>query len=299
MPTPREFGLQFAAVISMPKDQARRERSIVSAPVDLQVVPGVAVQPHADHEPFDTVRARDRYGRQLLPGEVGCALAHLNALRSFLRATDGSPAQTLALIAEDDALWTEGAGPALQAVAALPHELTFLFSNHPYRRREIRTVDTALTGLEVVRPVPMARGAVAYLVSRSAASIIVQRTGRPFWIADDYQAFREMGIDVRSVVDFPVTVQHVPSTVDDSSARQQGFSDLRPRSTFLRGRKSFLTRFGSVSDRRLERWHRAAGGYARLPLGVRASPAGRALSMAINDAATGHLLPQRLAARLR
>ncbi len=248
---------------------------------------------------FDVTRARDRYGRAALPGEVGCTLAHLAAMRRFLDCTTGGGDQTLGLITEDDTAWTGGSVTALAHSAALDHEFTLLWPEESSPSfKEVHTIRKMPGGLELVRPLPFPRSTLAYLVSRRAAKTIVQRARRPFWIADDYQALREIGVDVRAIPQFPVARQDVTSTVDAGGGREASYFSLQPRLSLLRGRKSFLVRFRTVEERRMRRWHRHADAYARLPLPVRASALGRAASIVINDAATGPLPPQRLAARL-
>lgn len=294
--------LKYMAVISLPGSEDRLECVRQSSPFPITVVPGVngrALSPDELASSFDVKRSTARYGRPQTRGEIGCSLAHVKALRAFLENTEGDHPDTLALICEDDVQFKDGAENFIQEIlSAHEHELTFLVPNSPYTPEQVRTL-TPNSSVKLHRPMPLLRGACAYLISRRAALAIVSAAHRPYWIADDYQWYRERGIDVLATDLGPITLQNVPSVID-SGGEHRGNAALEVGriSSRWRGTKSFATRFGSVRASRLQMWHRNAAWWAHLPAPVRMSPAGRFLSILVNDMATGHTLPQRLIARL-
>ena len=293
--------IAFAAIISLPGSEDRLNRALASSPAPLQVIPGVDGRKMRYDEIalyFDADRALARYGRPMTRGEIGCSLAHFKALKTFLSATSGMSADTVALICEDDVMFEPDGDRFLHEVLSIGrHELTFLVPLVPYTSNQASVVAQGEIAT-LLRPMPMLRGAGAYLISRRAARSIVSATPRPYWIADNYQWFRERGIDVLTTRKGPIGLQNVPSTIDGPDAHRENdalrIGKIRNR---WRGSKSFMTRFGSAHGRRLQRWHRHSAYWARIPPSIRTTAAGGAISLVVNDLATGHTVPQRLLAR--
>lgn len=285
-----EVNLAYAAMISLEDAVDRRDISMRQAPVEFELIPAVDgrswdADDRAAH--FDTKRSLRRYGRPLAGGEMGCTLSHLKALQAFLTATEGQ-SDALGLISEDDLVWDEDAATFLDAVVNVGcHELTFFYCHVDLEPWQYRTVHH-IGDSRIVRPFPVGLTTMCYLVSRPAARAIVAaaKNSKPYWLADDYLLFRDLGIDVLTTLDGPVRRQDVSSTIE--AARQSAWAHIRPIKTLGRGDTPIELRFKSQCELSRHRiWFWAVAIMVKFPLWVRNSLIGRLANQFINDVGSG------------
>ncbi len=311
-------GVDYAAVISMDKDVARRRTHLDSAPFAPAVVPGVDVRAWTDEQieqNFDVAGARRRYGRPLSRGEIGCSLAHLSAMREFLEATDGRPAETLGLITEDDTVYADGALPVLVRLAGVTGELTMLgyhTRQNPFVGSGHATITELTHGNALVRLVPFVGGAQGYLLSRATAERIVSQAdaARPDWMADDYQRFYGMGLDVCGLR-HPILLlaEHSDtSSIGAERTAEQRRQAAMNQSSARGGTRAWTQRLTShawpprysVGTPAADRvWLAFARMRARLPLALRGHTAGRAVTSAVLTATASMTFVSRAVNRAR
>lgn len=163
---------------------------------------------------------RASHGREVLPGEVGCALSHLRALRTFLATPHRH-----AVILEDDAVVTR---EAVDVVAALVDpkapedwDLVKLEAHHS---RFGFTARRIAPGVRLCALPYRSAGSAAYLVNRAAAEALLARLlpmRFPYDIA--FERGWDLGIRVRTVLPLPVGTAPVPPTL----AREAGVGTPR------------------------------------------------------------------------
>lgn len=144
---------------------------------------------------FDCRRFFLRYGRDVMPGEIGCTLSHRECYRKLL-----SSEEEQALILEDDVrflaevkLVKELIGTITGQMTAKPcvvtltrHRYYYSWSEHPVGG-----------GYSLCR-VREAWGTCAYLVNRKAAAALLQ-IGKPYFVADDFVIMNNKGIRVDGI----------------------------------------------------------------------------------------------------
>lgn len=140
---------------------------------------------------FDYNRSFRRYGREIGPGEVGCALSHRKCYQSLLDSDN-----QYALVLEDD-ITIVGDISVLKekyVTETLNTEKpTIIFLSGDYWR---------LNSGNLVR-VYDANGAYAYLINKAAARVILS-SGKPFSVADDWRVVKKLGVRYYAVYPYCV-----------------------------------------------------------------------------------------------
>lgn len=117
--------------------------------------------------PLDRVTFKRDNGRDMLPGEIGCFMSHLNVLTAFLE----SPYQ-YAVILEDDGLVNDLFRSTLEAVVKVEGwDVVKLVNNRTKMFKAARTLDN---GVEIGRCLHGPSGSsAAYIVRRSSAQALI------------------------------------------------------------------------------------------------------------------------------
>ena len=154
-------------------------------------------QEDVDHL-FDSKRFSWRFGRGVLPGEIGCTLSHRECYRKLL-----SSEEEFALILEDDVRFlveenrvedligtisTQMTGKA-RVITLTRHSVYYSRGEHP------------VGGKYSLCRVREAWGTCAYLVNRKAAAVLL-KIGKPYFVADDFRMMNQKGIRVEGI--FPM-----------------------------------------------------------------------------------------------
>lgn len=154
-------------------------------------------QEDVDHL-FDSKRFSWRFGRGVLPGEIGCTLSHRECYRKLL-----SSEEEFALILEDDVRFlveenrvedligtisTQMTGKA-RVITLTRHSVYYSRGEHP------------VGGKYSLCRVREAWGTCAYLVNRKAAAVLL-KIGKPYFVADDFLMMNQKGIRVEGI--FPM-----------------------------------------------------------------------------------------------
>lgn len=178
----------------------------------VEGVDGAAVplpDPRIDHSAF-----RARHHAHLRPGEIGCYLSHVAALRAFLAS--GSP---MGMILEDDAVLGPDVCGALRSLSCCPEhwDLVKLYATHP--SGIIHRVRLA-NGLKLASLLFRHASSAAYVVNRKAASALVNGL-YPMTVPYDHEFDRgwKYGLKVRAVLPFPVSRKTFPSSVGESNKK--------------------------------------------------------------------------------
>ena len=121
-----------------------------------------------------------RHGRRPLEGEIGCAIAHVNAYQQFLRS-----AYQWAIVLESDIRITnqEELSTAIEAVVAnFPSvgQIFSLYSESPLSKRS----STAIGNLTISRLATPPQGGVAYMLDRPAAKRLLEAQSPIVNVAD-------------------------------------------------------------------------------------------------------------------
>lgn len=294
-------GIRYACVISLPQARERRERFMASVPFDVVVVPGVDARHRSAawiRRRFDRERARTRYGRPLTKGEVGCTLAHLSALDEFIDATHGQDDTVLGLIMEDDTVFSDKAMQDLVDLHAEEHDITFLGyarEEFPFPESKSRRLAKLRSGNVFARLTPQPEGAQGYLITRRAAALILERADRtrPSWVADDYQFFSGLGLDVCGVtrplleLSEHSAVSHLEDerkVLQDAQEKKNAGDSPGADSVDVTG-PSFPPRYSGHSPLINRAWTRSWGVVSAVPFAVRTSRVGRLVPWTITTAA--------------
>lgn len=144
---------------------------------------------------FDCKRFLWRYGREVMPGEVGCTLSHRECYRKLL-----SSKEEFALILEDDVRFLAEENRVEDLIATISGQMSgkprvvTLTRHHFYYSRGERPVG----GEYSLCRVREAWGTCAYLVNRKAAAVLL-KIGKPWFVADDFLIMNKKGIKVEGI----------------------------------------------------------------------------------------------------
>ncbi len=229
---------------------AHMERAFAATSIPLERVP--AIDGNAltlPHPGYDERLYHRRHGRTTKPGEIGCYLAHIRAIETFLASGEDH-----GLICEDDLTLLPHFEPVLTATLRTARHWNVL----------------RLSGLSPGHPAPVAdlghgcrlcvnfgrlKGAGAYVLDRAAATRLA--TGLlPMWLPWDHAIDREwpFGLRACSVFPFPAsqTDQLFRSSIQGGQARK--LSPLR----------RWATTYPYQIRTELSRWIRRGLHYLRL-----------------------------------
>lgn len=151
-------------------------------------------QEDVDHL-FDCKRFSWRFGREAMPGEIGCTLSHRECYRKLL-----SSEEEFALILEDDVRFQAEDNLVEDLIGTISGQMTgkarvVTFSRHRfYYSRGERPVG----GEYSLCRVREAWGTCAYLVNRKAAAVLL-KIGKPWFVADDFLIMNQRGIRVEGL----------------------------------------------------------------------------------------------------
>lgn len=147
----------------------------------------------------DAQRAKARHGRAMEPAEIGCALSHLQALRTI---ADEGP--DFAVILEDDALISHHFSGVLTALIATlkPDEEQLILLN---KTNWHHSAGDRLTSWHTLNRVHDALCAHAYVVTRAAARKLVAVLTPVHTFADDWRTIGR-SVNIRTVAPYCVGV---------------------------------------------------------------------------------------------
>ena len=177
---------------------------------------------------LDVPAYRRKHGKDPVPGELGCYLSHVEAMKQFL-TTDAE----FALVLEDDVLLTDRLPDALRGLMANARhwdmvKLSAVHSGTPQRVLEVAP------GQWLAVMLTRCTGASAYMVNRRAAQAYVARLlpmHLPFDIV--YDLGWEYGLKVRLVTPTPCTHDdRIASNIAAPRAPQRNFHWTRRLSTY-------------------------------------------------------------------
>ncbi|KKB47564.1 MULTISPECIES: glycosyltransferase family 25 protein [Parabacteroides] len=217
-------------VINLPKDTERRiyitkEISKI-AYLDIEFVDAVDGRELGKEklsENFDFKKSKNYQSYDLLLGEVGCTLSHLECYKKLL-ASD----QEFALIVEDDIgfKWNEPYDDILKISAR------YIRSKKPLVLLNFAFFDYMGKGISVkdnykIYKTYKAASATIYFINRQAANMIVS-AGPPFWVADDWSLFRRKGIRIDAL--YPSFVYHNDNSCSSIGSERKKRTLRFPRS---------------------------------------------------------------------
>lgn len=195
-------------VVSLKDSERRHNFDLLFSGMDYKFFD--AIQPKNDDPKFDQFIANALYGRSLRKGEIGCTLSHIEIIKRFSSGVNDSE---WLLVMEDDALPeihffdfirsfpTDGA-----IMNRAPAILLLGHSKTSKRHLWIQHLKQPLYMKEYVGGVLFGQnkritlcGTVSYLINKEAAKII-SKCGKPFWMADDWHLFSNLGITIKHPV---------------------------------------------------------------------------------------------------
>lgn len=188
-------------IINLPKDKDRKDSILKEAAavgcLDCEVIEAVYGKELSLGEVeqyFNEKKFVCNYGRTLLPGEIGCTLSHRTC---YKRLFDSD--HDIALILEDDIAFVK----KKTTKDVLEKAFYYLKSDEPrilLLYANFNTIDKGIDfgGGYSLYSVYDSMGTIAYLINRSAASIML-KTERPYWVADDWYRYRKWGIQIYSI----------------------------------------------------------------------------------------------------
>lgn len=194
-------------VINLPDAAERRERILAHleevglTPIEMiAAVRGASLSAEDRGRLADDRRSRERYGRTLTAGELGCSLSHVRAYEALLASE-----RSFALVLEDDAVLL----PDVRDLLASAHMAEWM--NAPSPRLVLMTPIRSLLVRgrtpfgEHYRLARVRRAweGYGYVVNRAAAEVM-RWVNSPCWLsADDWVAYRKLGgVDVRGLDPF-------------------------------------------------------------------------------------------------
>ena len=214
-------------VINLPKDQDRRESILKETAqfpwLDIEMIEAVYGKELSDEEKnnlFDCKKYTQYYGRELMPGEIGCTLSHQMCYKHLLEAD-----LDYALILEDDAHFAN-------------NKITeqFLMSvndlmNSPIPRILLLHASFEYTGEKKlfcenysICSIYNALFTTGYFFNKKAARLLLCGE-TPYWVADDWSLFRRRGIKIYSL--YPSVVVQQWNKLKSSIMEEQRESKKR------------------------------------------------------------------------
>lgn len=158
---------------------------------------------------YDEERSKQRFGRSLTPGEIGCFKSHIQALEEFDRA----PELDWLVVMEDD-VWFDTAFSLCDLVGQI--RSTGVGYIKLYARHWKPGIVVGTYGeRQVVRMKTDTYGTQCYVISRQAARRFmdtVQSICRP--IDDEMGRFWENGLEIYTIFPFPACERAVSSTLN-------------------------------------------------------------------------------------
>ncbi len=146
---------------------------------------------------YDSKRAWRLHEYELSKGEIACALSHQSALREFLATDDGC-----CLIIEDDVVFSPAIGRFLVGI----EKWLSKYANNPIgivlsEAYQVRywASRTLFDEFRLTHPIKSC-GAIAYVVNRSGAKLILSANAVPITTTSDHWTFyRKCGLDFMGI----------------------------------------------------------------------------------------------------
>lgn len=169
---------------------------------------------------FDRERSYRRYGRELVPGEIGCCLSHRKCYESLLKSSS-----KYALVLEDDIA-------IIQDLRNINEVDIDCLLNVDKPRVLFLSGDYWRLGNGNIVPVFDANGAYAYIINRSAAKVILSI--KPSHVADDWRVYKRRKLRLYAMfpycIDANVDMDKLPSDVAQTNwggnKRKMGIMDI-------------------------------------------------------------------------
>lgn len=229
-------------VINLPEAVERRER--IRAHLDeiglgsfemIAAVRGANLSAEDRGRLADDRRSRERYGRTLTAGELGCSMSHVRTYEALLAS-----ACSFALVLEDDAVLLPDvrdllASPQMAAWMNAPRPRLVLMT--PIRSLYVRGRKPFGDRYHLVR-VRRAWEGYGYVINRAAAEAM-RRVNSPCWLsADDWVAYRELGgVDLRGLDPFCIGYLETAPSQLETDRRTVETDRNRSRSVRMRFEK--------------------------------------------------------------
>ena len=168
----------------------------------IKAVDGRQMSDSQRKEAFDYDASMKHYGRYMNEGEVGCALSHRLCYRALLDSD-----KPFAMVLEDDISvirdWNSLPWDEIEKTLTSSRPRV-LFLSGDYWRLSSRSIT----------PVFDAVGAYAYIINRAAAEAILS-IDKPYVVADDWLAYKRLGIKLFAVYPYAADANLVEALVSD------------------------------------------------------------------------------------
>lgn len=161
---------------------------------------------------YDERIATRRCGRPLTPAEIGCYASHFKIWEWLANSNSDQ-----AIIFEDDVVvdWWVIEQLAVNRLADYGIDLLRLYITHPFHWKIVK-YRLLSPHLHLVRPLGMAFGGPAYLLTKEAARVLVSKyhvAAAPVdWVLGRYWEHR---LPTYCMFPFPAIARHGPSTIGD------------------------------------------------------------------------------------
>lgn len=181
--------------------------------LSLNLVPaieGARLSSQEVEERFDTELAFKRYGRYLNRGEIGCTLSHYECYKKLM-----SSDSRFALIVEDDITILRSL-KELEAITTFVDTeipvILFLSGDFWYTSKK------KLVSGNYITNVYDAVGSYAYLINKSAASLILERNTKASCAADNWSLYRSQGVQLKAICPYMIdaNIEEFTSTINQS-----------------------------------------------------------------------------------
>ena len=203
----------YTYIVNLKTSVARKEymNQLLSKYTDLDIhfieaVDGRVFTEEQRNEAFDMKSCVRRFGKELNPGEIGCTLSHYKCYREFLETNED-----FVLILEDD--------------ISLVGDINLIFSKeiHDFMSAAVPKIlllsgDYWYWDDKKITRVFSAVGSYAYLINRTAISLILQNTTKPFNVADDWDLFKSFGVKLYAIHPYVIdaNIADIPSDINQA-----------------------------------------------------------------------------------
>ena len=156
---------------------------------------------------FDESLALKRYGRSLGRGEIGCTLSHYKCYKKLLESD-----KQYALILEDDIT-------LIKDVSIIKHLISIVDVNLPvclllsgdywmYRKKKVFNDFFCVDVFDAV-------GAYAYIINRTAASLLLKANECPGCVSDSWYLSRKQGVKLKAIYPYLIdaNIESFQSTI--------------------------------------------------------------------------------------
>lgn len=170
-------------VINLKADIAKRQHMLALCKQNglvcevIDAVRGAALSPTEIEAIYDRHKSVEQIGRELTPGELGCALSHIKIYRRIV-----AQHQAAAIIFEDDIDLEAGFKSVIAATEHFPTDWELMLLGHYSQlateretRASFRGRRKLVDGFEAVRLVELAYGTHAYMITFNGAKKLLEQ----------------------------------------------------------------------------------------------------------------------------